>query len=260
MNMFSLFKRNAVPATVEDGLVLNVGAASDVGQVRSENQDAIGFYPPEAARLFVVCDGMGGHDDGARASRLAIESIAAHLAESADGQSLSLQRAVEAANAEVWRAASGQDATRRMGTTCTALTISFDQVVLAHVGDSRAYRVLPERLEQLSEDHTVAAEMQANGMLTAEEAERHPRKHALTRALGSAADVQVMVREVGRPRAGERFLLCSDGLAPVPLDEVLRAASNYPPQEAAEWLVSQANAHGGKDNISVLIVEVVEVA
>jgi PPM family protein phosphatase len=257
--MFSRWKKSPVPVRHPDGLVIRVGAATDVGQVRSENQDALGLFPEEAPRLFVVCDGMGGHKDGGLASRVAVQALAEAFAAAPPPLAHRLRHAVESANAAVWNQADSNGAGRRMGTTCTALGIGEGRVVLAHVGDSRAYRVAESALEQVSDDHTVAAEMQATGVLTASEAARHPRRHALTRALGSAPDVEVLIRDLGPPRDGDKYLLCSDGLAPVEMHEVHRVARDYDPQEAAEWLVAQANANGGPDNITVLILEIASV-
>lgn len=254
--MFSRWKKAHPPPRSADGLAVRVGAATDVGQVRSENQDALGVFPEEEPRLFVVCDGMGGHQDGGLASRVAVQALAEAFAAAPPPLAHRLKHAVESANAAVWQRSDSNGDGRRMGTTCTVLGIGEGRVVLAHVGDSRAYRVTDAALEQVSEDHTVAAEMQATGVLTATEAARHPRRHALTRALGTAPHVEVLIRDLGPPRDGDKFLLCSDGLAPVDHPEVLRVARDYEPQEAAEWLVAQANAGGGPDNITVVIVEV----
>ncbi len=255
MSMFSIWKRHDANAVAGDGLRVVAGLATDVGQVRSENQDALAAVPEQDPRLIVVCDGMGGHVDGARASRLAIDTIVEAM-QSSPASPDSLRQAIEMANSNVWGAANGQDVERRMGTTCTSMLITPSDIVLGHVGDSRAYRITQSGLTQLSVDHTVAAEMEASGMLSREEAERHPHRHALTRALGTAQTVEVAILQLGTPNPDERFLLCSDGLAPVPLEEVWRTANEYEPQEAAEWLITRANALGGPDNITVAVVEI----
>lgn len=238
--------------------LVRVGACTDVGQVRSENQDHLGVHPPEAPRLFIVADGMGGHEDGHEASRIAVEALVAHFSQARGALVDRLAGAVRAANHAVWQAAADKTALRRMGTTCTALALDDRRAALAHVGDSRAYRIAPGHalLDQLTPDHTVAGELLANGIVSEAEAGRHPQRHALTRALGMDAEVDVFALDLGTVAHGTRFVLCSDGLAPVPPAEVARAAAAYDPQDAAEWLVAQANAHGGPDNVTVVIVEI----
>lgn len=253
--MFSRWKKQPVQVQAADGLAVTVGAHTDVGQVRSENQDAFGLWPEGSPRLFIVCDGMGGHEAGGTASRVAVDTLCNAFREEPPPLAERLRTAVQRANAAVWGEANDGDL-RRMGTTCTTVAVGEGRVVLAHVGDSRAYRVWPDRLELVSEDHTVAAEMTASGMLSAAEAARHPRRHALTRALGTSAEVEVFVRDLGSATDGMRLLLCSDGLLPVDPAEVLRGANQPDPQPAAEWLVSRANEAGGPDNITVLIVDI----
>jgi PPM family protein phosphatase len=253
--MFSRWKKNAAPAPSLDGLGVRVGASSDVGQIRSENQDSFGVWPAEAPRLFAVCDGMGGHESGGTASRVAVDALFSAFDKEPPPLAHRLREAVKHANSAVWNQA-GEGSPRRMGTTCTAVAAGEGRVVLAHVGDSRAYRVHPDRLELVSEDHTVAAEMTASGILSAEEAARHPRRNALTRALGTSPEVDVFVRDLGSVSEGMRLLICSDGLLPVGLEEVHRAALSDDLQQAADRLVSRANEVGGPDNITVLIVEI----
>ena len=145
-----------------------------------------------------------------------------------------------------------------MGTTCTALVLTPTpdgaEALLAHVGDSQAYRITEAGAEMLSRDHTVAEEMHASGVLTAEEAARHPRRHALTRSLGISAEVEPDVLRLGPAAAGTRFVLCSDGLAEVAPDEIAEAVRRYDAQEAAQWLVALANSRGGRDNVTVVVV------
>jgi PPM family protein phosphatase len=234
---------------------LEFGACSDVGQVRRENQDRYGVFPADRPCLFVVADGMGGHADGGTASRLAVDALAETFRQGqGEAPEARLAAAVRAANDAVWREANAGGSPKRMGTTCTALLVEGGRVVLAHVGDSRAYRVAGGQLEQLSPDHTVAAELLASGVLNADEAARHPQRHALTRALGVGAEVDVFAHDIGPARPGDAYVLCSDGLAPVEIAEVERVVSSYEPQEAAEWLVARANALGGLDNITVVVV------
>ncbi len=241
---------------------VGVGACSDVGRVRAANEDAYGCFqePPadEAAeRLFVVADGMGGHERGEEASRLAVEVLRqTFFAARAWSVGERLRRAFEVANARVFEQAHEGPAFRTMGTTCTALALVNGHVHMAHVGDSRAYRVDRHGIEQLTRDHTLVDELRRKGVLTAEEARRHPRRHALTRALGIRATLEVDVLEATTVKPPQTFVLCSDGLAPVLDEEIREVVDALPPQQAAERLVAMANERGGPDNVTVLVVAV----
>ncbi len=245
------------------------GARTDVGLVRRENQDAVGVLPAslvasglEAARavpqpsVFVVCDGMGGHEAGAEASTVAVEAILASFGPGFRTQTdrlALLTDAVTAANDAVWARAIGGDHHRRMGTTCTLLLISDGQAYLGHVGDSRAYRIRGEQVEQLSTDHTMGEAAKHDPSL-AEIAKT--RAHHLTRAVGIKERVEVDAICAGPLIAGDRFVLCSDGLAPVDLDEVARVVQTYAPQEASDWLVTLASKLGSRDNATAIVVHV----
>lgn len=245
------------------------GATTDVGLVRSENQDAMGVLPAalvpsglEGGRattqpaVFVVCDGMGGHEAGAEASQVAVEAVLASFGPGFRTQTdrLALLRsAVVAANDAVWSRATSGPHHRRMGTTCTLMLISDGQAYLGHVGDSRAYRIRDGRIEQLSTDHTMGEAARHDPSL-AEIAKT--RAHHLTRAIGIKARVEVDALEVGPLVAGDRFVLCSDGLAPVGLDEVIRVVQTYAPQEASDWLVALASKLGSRDNATAVVVHV----
>jgi len=235
--------------------ILRSGSASDVGRVRTVNED----QALETMTLFAVADGMGGHAGGDVAALTAVRALEQRFAAqpSADG----LVQAVRDANTAVWERSHGDPDLRGMGTTITAIglvnTGSGDHLVLANVGDSRAYRLRGGVLEKLTVDHSVAEELVARGELTPEEAEVHPHRHILTRALGVAAEVDVDVWEVVPVRA-DRLVLCSDGLTNEVSDEAIREIllSIPDPQEAAQSLVDRANATGGSDNITVVVVDV----
>ena len=235
--------------------VLRSGSASDVGRVRAVNED----LALDELTLFAVADGMGGHAGGEIAARTAIDTLQAEFARqpSAEG----LESAVHEANRAVWERGHADEALRGMGTTLIAAalvaTADGDRLVLANVGDSRAYRLHGDELVQLTTDHSVAEELVARGELSEEEAAVHPHRHILTRALGVASEVAVDVWEV-LPEAGDRFLLCSDGLTnEVAADQIAEVLSSSPdPQEAAESLVAMANRAGGNDNITVVVLDV----
>ncbi len=250
-------------------LHLMAGASTDVGAVRSENQDSFGVLPASAVparrgedtapipqpALFLVADGMGGHEAGGEASQVAVAAVLGRFGAGfrSDGDLAGpLGAAVEAANAAVWARANA-GAFRKMGTTCTVLLLAGGRAVVAHVGDSRAYRVRDGRIEQITTDHTLAEEAKNRPSL-AEIVKT--RKHHLTRALGVQAEVAVDAGEAGALQPGDRFVLCSDGLEPVPLDEILKTVLRYPAQEAAEWLVTLASARGSRDNATAVVVHV----
>lgn len=228
---------------------VTVGAVSDAGVVRQDNEDSYLVRAP----LFVVADGMGGHAAGEIASRLAVQSFAeSDLSDFSDPEAV--QRAVAEANRLVFETATGS--TQGMGTTCALLIVGDGTALLANVGDSRVYRLRGNDLQQLSRDHTLAAEMVEQGLISPTQALRDGGS-AITRALGGAATVDpyAMTLEL---LSGDRFLLCSDGLSSMVADEGINRillASNEP-QDAAQKLVDAAKEAGGDDNITVIVVDV----
>jgi len=224
---------------------------SDPGRRRRRNEDSYVCEPP----LFAIADGMGGAQAGEVASRLA----AAVLRE-ANGDELSEARLVELiqeANRRVFQRSSEDAATSGMGTTMTVALVRDESIVVAHVGDSRAYRVRAGELEQLTEDHSLVGELLRSGRLSAEEAETHPQRSVITRAIGTEPDVDVDTFTIpGQP--GDLFLLCSDGLTDMVPDReifsVLDASDDL--DAAARALVAAANAGGGEDNITVVLFQI----
>ncbi|MGD0378992.1 MAG: Stp1/IreP family PP2C-type Ser/Thr phosphatase [Acidimicrobiales bacterium] len=235
--------------------VLRSGSASDVGRVRTVNED----LALESLTLFAVADGMGGHVGGEIAARTAVDTLQAEFARqpSADG----LAGAIHEANRAVWERGRADVDLRGMGTTMIAAALvstdDGDRLVLANVGDSRAYRLHGGELVQLTTDHSVAEELVARGELSEEEAAVHPHRHILTRALGVQSDVAVDVWQLV-PEEGDRFLLCSDGLTnEVPTEEITEVLSGTrDPQEVADVLVRMANQAGGNDNATVVVLDV----
>lgn len=252
------WKRSARPFTVR------FGACSHVGQVRTENQDAYGHFPDQEApdendrHLFIVADGMGGHEDGGQASRVTVEVVGETYFAQEAGTPIeaSLGQALSAANDRVYEWAHAGGVPKKMGTTCTALALVDGKAWLAHVGDSRAYRIDRSGISQLTQDHTLVGALQREGVLTEAEAERHPQRHALIRAIGVEPTVDVDVKQVEALQAGDVFVLCSDGLAHVTNEEIRDVVRGEAVQAAAERLVAMANDRGGQDNVTVLVVEV----
>ncbi|MHB1519200.1 MAG: Stp1/IreP family PP2C-type Ser/Thr phosphatase [Acidimicrobiales bacterium] len=235
--------------------LLRSGSASDIGLVRSSNQDLV----VETATLFAVADGMGGHAGGEVAARLAATSLTTAFNRHPTGAGLT--EAVAEANQAVWEHSLEDPDLRGMGTTLTAIALvnedGRDLLALVNVGDSRAYRFHDGGLVQLTTDHSLAEEMVRTGELSAAEAAVHPHRHILTRALGVSAEVMSDLWWI-RPERGDRFLLCSDGLTneldDAQVAEVLSSVAD--PARAAELLVQAARTHGGSDNITVVVVDV----
>lgn len=234
------------------------GGATDVGAVRSENQDSFVI----ANATIVVADGMGGHQGGEVASALAVQTFTGKIT-SENASVEELINAAKSANRAVFEKAQTDPSLRGMGTTLTTLgTLEVDgenRVGIAHIGDSRAYLMRDGDLQQLTRDHSLVEEMVRTGQLSEKEAEGHPKRNILTRALGVEPDVEVDVVQV-LPLRGDRFLLCSDGLVRELTDDqiasVLRRLSD--PTEAARDLVKRAKEAGGADNITVVIVDVAD--
>ena len=234
------------------------GASSHVGMVRQQNEDAF----VAESNVFAVADGMGGHNAGEVASALAVEGLrraAAAGFSAAEG----LIAAINTTNATIHEASGGLSEQRGMGTTLTALVPlpatdgEPQRVVVANVGDSRIYLWRGNELKQVSADHSYVQELLSEGLITAAEARIHPRRNIVTRALGIEGDVNadswVLPMVVG-----DRYVLCSDGLVDEVDDDeiaaILRASTN--PQVAADHLVRVANDHGGRDNTTVVVVDI----
>lgn len=235
---------------------IDVGASTDIGYVRNDNEDAYGVFSSDGRdrdRLLIVADGMGGFARGSEASFMAVSAIKAAYY-GADGDPAErLRRAFDEANSQVFGRAS--DLRLRMGTTCTALSLT-DVAVVAHVGDSRLYKVTPGHIVLLTEDHTLATELRTHGVISDAEAQGHPSGHALTRALGVADAVTPSVSTLARPAAPCWFVLCTDGLRRVDEHRMADLVRRLGPQQASEALVSAANKTGGIDNSTVVVVRV----
>jgi len=226
---------------------------SDTGRKRRRNEDAFVVQPP----LFAVADGMGGAQAGEVASRLAVEALADDDgATGGEGRVLAL---IQEANRRVYEHQGSNSDTSGMGTTITVALVEDGGVAIGHVGDSRAYLVRDGVVEQLTQDHSLVAELIRSGKLSPEEAESHPQRSVITRALGSDPDVDVDTFTV-EARPGDVFILCSDGLTSMIGDEaILEAVERHRDDldRAASELVQLANRAGGEDNITVVCFEIV---
>jgi protein phosphatase len=246
------------------------GAASDIGLARYHNEDR--FYADLSTGLFIVCDGMGGHRAGEVASSLAIDVIPRHLAEAAANPSLPmigvsrpefslatnrLASAVRLANHRIHQEAALHAEYQGMGTTVVAAWLAGNVLSIAHVGDSRLYLIRGDALQPLTADHSLVYEQVRDGLLTADEAERVPHKHVLTRAVGVHATVEVELGELP-VLYGDLLLLCSDGLTVgVPAHSILRAIhESSDVQTVSNRLIDLSNAAGGTDNVTVIVAAV----
>lgn len=241
------------------GLTAEIYGLCDVGCVRRNNEDRLGVFTlPDGGVLMMVADGMGGHAAGEVAAQITLEAVGETAC---TGMSSSvpaaLRSALELANHRICREGENNPAQRGMGTTASVLAAVEDQAWFAHIGDSRIYRLRGSRLQQLSEDHSLVAEMLRGGLLSPEDAIDHPCRNIIVRALGIDADVHPQISGAALDVcADDVFLLCSDGLydqlTPGELADLLEA----PAQAASQALVDLARERGGADNISVLVCRI----
>jgi len=228
---------------------------SDPGRVRRRNEDAYVCEPP----LFAVADGMGGAQAGELASRLAAAALREQRDDATADPETHLRSSIQEANRRIFARAATDPQVSGMGTTVTAAFVADGRVAVGHVGDSRAYRIRDGEVEQLTQDHSLVADLVRSGRLTPQEAEVHPQRSVITRALGTDAAVQVDSFSVDA-RPGDVFLLCSDGLTTM-IDEaaVLKAVRKSSSLEsAARALVQAANKSGGEDNVTVVLFSIAD--
>ncbi|HEC18244.1 MAG TPA: Stp1/IreP family PP2C-type Ser/Thr phosphatase [Gammaproteobacteria bacterium] len=238
---------------------------TDTGRAREHNEDAIAW--DESRGLALLADGMGGHNAGDVASRLCIDTLNEILLPTLDKplrlrpnkhmsrHATLARRAVNKANTAIYENAEANPARKGMGTTLAMVLFYDDKAVVAHVGDSRVYRLRGRELEQITADHSLVRELLEKGVISAEEAEDNPYSHVITKAVGVRPRVVAEVQEFAT-QPGDVFLLCSDGLTDLvderDIAEALGAFAGHW-QRAAQHLVDLANNHGGRDNISVVI-------
>ena len=233
------------------GALTSFGSRTDIGCLRDHNEDSLVVTPP----LFAVADGMGGHAAGEVASEIAVRVLSELAPEHPDGEALG--RAIEEANRAVIQAAREGRGRQGMGTTMTAAMLEGERLVIAQVGDSRAYLLHQGKLQQLTRDHSLMADMIEAGQLTPEEARTHPQRSVITRALCSDAHLHPDIYEIN-VETGDRLLICSDGLSGMIFDDqienTLRRVQD--PQRCASQLVNEAIAAGGHDNVTVIVADV----
>ncbi len=242
---------------------------SDVGVIRSHNEDCFDLDPEN--QVFVVADGMGGHSHGEIASRIAVDSIRDFVTRTSDTDATlpfeldpslgrhgnRIRAAIRVAHDRVLKAIRQDAALHGMGTTVVGVLVEGNSAAVANVGDSRAYRLRDAKLELLTHDHTWVNEQVMAGFLTEEQARSHPLKNVVTRALGGETDVEIDVREWPL-QVGDLFLLCSDGLTTMLTDDEIHERVKAPGrlEELCSRLVRDANARGGYDNVSVVLIRI----
>lgn len=233
---------------------MKIASRTDIGLVRASNQDSLLIQPGKYS-LYGVADGMGGHNAGDVASRMAVLMLGRVL-EGAKPEEALLKAGVEEVNTLIYEEQKKNEAFQGMGTTLTVLWEDDDRLLLGHVGDSRAYLMHAGEISQISQDHSMVGEMLRSGMITEEQAQKHPYRNVITRAVGSAEEVEVDITVLEK-RRGDKYLLCSDGLTEyVNMETIREILLKTPLEEAADEMMRLALEGGGRDNISILIAEV----
>ena len=245
----------------------DIGNGSDVGCVREHNEDSFVCMEPTGRRqrttkgyLLAVCDGMGGAVGGKTASTIAAEAIPeVYYSHRSHASAELLAAAIEEANARIFRHAEAEPELKGMGTTAVVVALAGNLAHVAHVGDSRCYLVRDGSISRVTQDHTMVNRMVADGLLTPEQAENHPESHILSRSVGVAAETQVDMQPPLELQHSDVIVLCSDGLSgQVSDDEILKAVTSLPPQEAVNGLIDLAKQRGGPDNVTVQVVKALE--
>lgn len=242
---------------------MNIGVKTDRGKIRDNNQDA--YYLPLAfdKPLFIIADGMGGHKAGEIASNLAIDLISESFRENfkkgiegEDPVKANIHKSINIANKSIYEKSKKEKAYAGMGTTVTLAYIDEDYIYIGHVGDSRAYVIENASLRQVTEDHSLVEELIKNGSISKEEAKQHPQRNIITRAVGTAPDIEIDIFLLARDKV-DILLLCTDGLTSMVEDndigKILVEESNI--EKACQDLVELSNKKGGYDNITVLAID-----
>jgi protein phosphatase len=263
-------ERNVVPFRRPGGQRIRFSGKTNVGMKRNHNEDNL--HLAEEDQLYLVADGMGGHASGEIASQMAVETVASFFRATAEDAEVTwpfkmdrarkysenrLVTGIKLANLKIYEAAQRDAKYRGMGTTIVSILFVDGGVYVAHVGDSRVYRVRDDQIVQLTEDHSLLNDYIKMKKLTPEEIENFPHKNVIVRALGMKETVQVDVR-YETPRARDLFLLCSDGLSGMVTDEEMLEIVRSTPDldQATQKLIDRANEHGGVDNITVVLCRV----
>lgn len=241
-----------------------VTSASDVGMVRSDNQDSLFVHEfTDSCGLFIVADGMGGHRGGKMASSLAIEEISRTVIDEFKESMTELEikdllrRSIRSANKKIYKASLENEELNGMGTTVVVSVILNNILYTANVGDSRQYIYSDDKFYQVTSDHSLVADLVSRGIISSEEARSHPQKNVITRAVGSEDDV-IIDCFVNELKNTDCILMCSDGLNTMLTDEEITSAFANNSDEIASSLIEMANKKGGRDNITVITIKIID--
>ncbi len=243
---------------------MNISALTDVGLVRNINEDMFFQSDDKKFPLFIVADGMGGHKAGETASKMAVDIIRQLFIENKkclDNEKKLITvigNSIQEANKKIYKCSKESEEFSGMGTTITLAYILKDNIYIGHVGDSRAYIIQDHTIEQITEDHSLVQQLVNNGSITIEEGKTHPQRNMITRAAGTSEDIEVdiIIRPVNK---NDILLICSDGLSNMVSDnEIINILKNERLiKKACEKLIKKAKDNGGKDNITVIAIELV---
>lgn len=234
-----------------------VGMLSHVGKVRKINEDSLGVYENSQIKLYIVSDGMGGHNAGEIASKLAVDSILEFVKNSDVEEDLEklLADAIKDSNEKIFEVSKSNNSLNGMGTTVTTCLINNGKMAVANVGDSRCYVITSEGIKQVTKDHSLVQELVDSGSITQEEAEVHPNKNIITRSLGTSPKVEVDTFLLDLSTIF-KVVICSDGLSnSVSSTEMLSIIRSKDNEGACKELVDLSNERGGRDNITVIVFE-----
>jgi protein phosphatase len=242
---------------------LKYAAGTDKGLIRETNEDSCNIIRDSRNDIyaFIIADGMGGHNCGEIASGTAVEYISAYFEDhagdflSAADRGAALKELVQDANSQVWEKSLESPETNGMGTTLTMAVVAGNTATVAHVGDSRLYLVREGRLQQVTNDHSYIEELVRKGTLTREEADNHPGRNIITRAIGSSPELEVDIFSLTM-LINDILVLCTDGLTNmVGEDEIGGTAQSNDPEAACKQLIEAANRNGGEDNVTVIVIK-----
>ncbi len=242
---------------------MKYAAGTDKGLIRETNEDSCNIIRDSRNDIyaFIIADGMGGHNCGEIASGTAVEYISAYFEDhagdflSAADRGAALKELVQDANSQVWEKSLESPETNGMGTTLTMAVVAGNTATVAHVGDSRLYLVREGRLQQVTNDHSYIEELVRKGTLTREEADNHPGRNIITRAIGSSPELEVDIFSLTM-LINDILVLCTDGLTNmVGEDEIGETAQSNDPEAACKQLIEAANRNGGEDNVTVIVIK-----
>lgn len=239
---------------------------SDIGLIREENQDSFGKFPGDDLNLyqkkgllFIIADGIGGHIGGKEASQSAVDIISSeYFTLNYEIVTDALSYAFKNANNKIYKSSVNIPQFQKKGTTCTALVLANGLAHIAHVGDTRIYRIKGDKLEQLTDDHTHVEELLRKGIITNTEAKEHPSKSILVRALGIEEIIDVDIIKDIPLNPGDRFVLCTDGLSKISKEEIKTVVLNNSPEDTCKKLIAMANESGGTDNATVQVIHIID--